>query len=303
MMNFTQKIKLLIILSLGFSQAVFAEFMANPGTCNTANASLTTVASIASPGTNLLTTSYDATSCVGVYPGNDDAHGWSSPDVNIGQAGDGLLNGEGIFNGEEFVDPSDFQILDTDGVRNDPGWIHLAHFDAENNAAGNVSYSTVGPAPLNGTGLTLQVSDLLTFSLSCTGSGQSLTNCSAIDWLLTTKLDIISDVQELLGPSTFDHLAFSVKAGNQNSGGGFAVYDFNFKTIFAAENNPLLNFNTPYQLGGTLNTADLGGKDISHLNVWARDPVDSSDRVPEPSTLLLFALAMLFVSYVRVKAL
>ncbi len=129
--------------------------------------------------------------------------------------------------------------------------------------------------------------------------GDNLTDCDSIDWLLTTKLDIIDNVQELLGPSTFDHLAFSVKAGNQKSGGGFAVYDFNFKTIFAAENDPALNFLTPYQLGGTLNTMDLGSKGISHLNVWARDPIDNTTRVPEPSSLALFALAIFAGSYIR----
>ncbi len=295
------------VLFLFLTQSAFAGFIANSGTCDVARATLTSIEQIVAPplpsgqpsGTNLLSTSYDATACVGVYPGNDDAGGLSSPSPNIGQAGDGLLNGEDIFNGEEFVDPSDFQALDANGIKDDPGWIHLAHFDSENNAAGNISYSTVGPSPLNDPLLTLDVSDLLTLSLSCSVAGDNLTDCDSIDWLLTTKLDIIDNVQELLGPSTFDHLAFSVKAGNQKSGGGFAVYDFNFKTIFAAENNPALNFLTPYQLGGTLNTMDLGSKGISHLNVWARDPIDNTTRVPEPSSLALFALAIFAGSYIR----
>lgn len=289
------------------SQSAFAGFIANPGTCDAQNASLTTIEQIVAPplpsgqpsGTNLLSTSYYSTSCVGVYPGNDDAGGLSSPSVNIGQAGDGLLNGEDIFNGEEFVDQSDFQALDIDGVKNDPGWIHLAHFDAENNDAGTIDYSTIGPAPLNNSSLTLDVADLLTLSLVCTAG--NLSECDSIEWLLTTKLDIIINVQELLGPASFDHLAFSVKAGNSNSGGGFSVYDFNFKTIFSAENDPLLNFNTPYQLGGTLNTADLGSKGISHLNVWARDPIVNSTSIPEPSTLLLLSIALFLGQYFRSK--
>lgn len=308
-----RSINALLVLYLLLSQYAFAGFIANPGTCEVTRASLTSIEQIVAPplpsgqpsGINLLSTSYDATACVGVYSGNDDAGGLSSPSPNIGQAGDGLLNGEDIFNGQEFVDPSDFQALDPDGVKNDPGWIHLAHFDAENNAAGNVSYSMAGPSPLNDPLLTLDISDLLTLSLSCAVAGDNLTDCSSIDWLLTTKLDIIDNVQALLGPATFDHLAFSVKAGNESSGGGFAVYDFNFKTIFAAENNPALNFLTPYQLGGTLNTLDFGvnkngkGKGISHLNVWARDPINVATSVPEPTSLGIFALALLIGGYIR----
>ena len=128
-----------------------------------------------------------------------------------------------------------------------------------------------------------------------------MTDCSSIDWLLRTNLDIIGNVQALLGPATFDHLAFSVKAGNENSGGGFAVYDFNFKTIYAAENDPALNALTPYQLGGSLNTADFGSKGISHLNVWARDPTSDTTEIPEPSTLALFVLAMLLGKNIRRK--
>ena len=139
-----------------------------------------------------------------------------------------------------------------------------------------------------GGSLTLDIGDLLTLDLTCTSG--NLSDCSAVNWVLTTQLGIIGDVQQLLGPATFDHLAFSIKAGNQNSGGGFAVYDFNFKTIFASENNPLLNFNTPYKLGGTLNTEDFGNKGISHLNVWARDPADNSTQIPEPLSIFLFAI-------------
>ena len=309
-----RSIKILLVWLLS-GQFVYAGYIADPGTCDVTRASLTSIEQIVAPplpsgqpsGINLLSTSYDATACVGVYSGNDDAGGLSSPSPNIGQAGDGLLNGEDIFNGQEFVDPSDFQALDPDGVKNDPGWIHLAHFDAENNAAGNVSYSMAGPSPLNDPLLTLDISDLLTLSLSCAVAGDNLTECSSIDWLLTTKLDIIDNVQALLGPATFDHLAFSVKAGsgngngngNGNDTGGFAVYDFNFKTIFAAENNPALNFLTPYQLGGTLNTGDLGNKGISHLNVWARDPINEATSVPEPTSLGIFALALLIGGYLR----
>lgn len=294
--------KMTFIAIVFVSQIAYAGYIPNPETCDVTRASLTSVQNILVPsgnpsGVNLLSTSYHATACAGIYPGNDDAGSLSSPNPNIGQAGDGILNGEDILNGMEFIEPGDLQALDLDGIKNDPGWIHLAHFDAENNDVGFINYSDVGPSPLNDPFLTLDVADLLTLSLTC-NSG-SLSGCSNISWTLTPKLDIIDTVQELLGPANFDHLAFSVKAGNQNSGGGFAVYDFNFNTIFASENNPQLNLNTAYHLEGTLNTVDFGGKDISHLNVWARDPIDNTTRVPEPTSLVIFAIALLIGGYIR----
>jgi hypothetical protein len=259
--------------------------------CSTANVTLNSIQLTDGlpPSGELLSQPYDATSCVGVFGDNDEG-GLSSPSPNIGQLDDGLLNGEGdTFDGMEFIETEDLQALDLDGINNDPGWIHLAHFDAE----GGISYSSAGPAPGAGA-LTLDIGDLLTLSLTClTGTG-GLSDCDSMSWLLTTKLDIIPQVQELLGPATFDHLAFSIKAGSESSGGGFAVYDFNFKEIFDNENSAFLNFNTPYKLGGTLNTLDFGGKGVSHLNVWARDPAETNiTEIPEPSTIILIAISLL----------
>jgi hypothetical protein len=247
----------------------------------------------------LLSASYNASKCAGVYGGNDDG-GLSDPNPNIGQFEDGLLNGQDEFTGLEFITAGDLQALDPDGIKNDPGWIHLAHFDADdaNDADGGIDYSETGPAPGGDPNLILDIGDLLTLELSCTNG--NLSDCDSMNWVLTTKLGIIDQVQSLLGPSTFDHLAFSIKAGNANSNpaGGFAVYDFNFNDIFAIENNPLLNFNTPYKLGGTLNTANLGGHGVSHLNVWARDPIDSTT-VPEPSTLVLLGISFIVINLKR----
>jgi len=237
---------------------------------------------------NLLSTSYNATSCIGVYDhGNDDAMGLSEPNPNIGQLNDGILNGEGdLLNGLEFIDPSDLQDLDGDGIFTDPGWIHLAHY-----TPGGITYDTAGPSPL--ADIVLDIGDLLILSFTCDNS-----DCTELDWVLETKLDIIDQVQSLLGEATFDHLAFSIKASN-----GFAVYDFNFVDIFAAEANPLLNFNTPYILSGTLNTGDFmnaqgGFQQISHMNIWARDPSDTTE-VPEPSTLGILGLGVLIMAIKR----
>lgn len=240
--------------------------------------------------TNLLTQSHNASACIGVFGGeNDDDHGYSDPSPNIGQFNDGLLNGEGgELTGLEFIQPSDRQDLDGDGNFTDPGWIHLANF---NPAGGSIMYDQLGP--VNGT--TLDIADLIDFSFTCT---PGLSDCKTGTWQLNTSLDIIQDVQALLGPSVFDHLAFSIKAGN-----AFVVYDFNFNQIFDLEKllNPAstLNLNTAYNLGGTFDTSDITNKQgtgqaISHMNIWARDPADATiTRVPEPAPVALLALGLM----------
>lgn len=287
MKTYPSIIKVILAVFYIASSTSVAGFIANPGTCSTSNATLTSIQFTdgLAPSGELLSQPYNATHCAGVYPGNDDG-GLSSPDPNIGQYQDGILNGEDIMNGLEFITLSDLQALDPDGIANDPGWIHLGSLDTN----GNVSYSSAGPTP--SVNLTLDIGNLLTLEFGCLSGGFS--DCNELSWELTTKLDIIPTVQELLGESTFDHLAFSVKAGSEQSGGGFAVYDFDFNEIFANENNPLLNFNTPYKLAGNIYTGDLDNKGFSHLNVWARDPVDTSD-VPEPDSLFLLALVILLL--------
>ncbi len=291
--------RIFFALILFTTSSSFAAFIPNPATCSTDKATLEYIyytdgfppvpGSPNDPDHGLLSKSYDATSCVGVYGVNDDTGGLNNPSPNIGQYQDGLLNGEDYLSGMEFITPDDLQALDPDGIKDDPGWIHLASFNGDD---GSVNYSTTGPVP--GGSLVLDIGDLLTLDFTCTAGGPG--NCSALDWTLTTKLDIIDQVQELLGEATFDHLAFSVKAGSESSDGGFTVYDFNFKTIFAEENSPYLNFLTPYKLAGTLDTGDFGDKGISHLNVWARDPSDTTD-VPEPASMAVFGTGLLAIFY------
>lgn len=260
--------------------------------CTLDRVTLDSITTLSDTSTNLLVDApYDASACLGFDGENDDP--FSFPDRNIGELNDGLLNGEGgLFTGLEFIEASDLQDIDGDGNFTDPGWIHLAHFNPENNP--DISYESLGPSPLSP--LVLDIEDLLTFTLDC---GTGLSECS---WSIITKTNIILDVQQLLGPATFDHLAFSIKAGGGgNSGGGFIVYDFDFEEIFANEFlvNPgsSLNFLTPYVLSGTLDTGDLGNKDISHLNVWARDPSDPTQDISEPPMIVItmFVLSWLWI--------
>ncbi|AWL11798.1 hypothetical protein HMF8227_01320 [Saliniradius amylolyticus] len=262
--------------------------------CDPSKVTLNTVALLTDLNDNLLQNGpYDASQCLGYDPGNDDQWGLSNPTNNIGQYNDGLLNGEGdLFDGLEFIEADELQVLGTwagdpepADAQNDPGWIHLLNFQWDDELeTGSYNYSSVKPNDNTG----LFIGDLLEMSFDCADG-----DCTSADWSLTVKLDIIEQVQAVLGDKTFDHLAFSVKAGT-----GFAVYDFDFIDIFNNEPNPALNFLTPYAFTGTLNTMDLAGKGVSHINVWARDPADTTT-VPEPWSLALLALGLLMMGLSR----
>lgn len=248
--------------------------------------------------TNLLQQSggYDATKCMG-FDGNEGPYQY---DTNIGQYQDGLLNGEAhqgvsFFNGLEFIAPSELQILGPNGdlSRNDPGWIQLVNF---NNDLSDPSYKTAGSGANQ-----IDISELLNFSMTCLSG--TIDSCTAGTWQLNTFDNIILDVKELLGESTFDHLAIVLKASN-----AIAVYDFNFNAIFANEfvqHNNVFSLNQNYNLSGTWDTTGLGVKKdgsakhaISHMSVAARDPQDR-EVVSAPATIALFGMGLLMLSLRR----
>lgn len=309
--------QLWVLLAL-FSGSVWA--MPIPLTsCDVSSVTLDSVVKSDGGATNLLLGApYNASACLFFDGENDDAMGLSDPSVNIGIKNDGLLNGEGgILGGDPelwFITADELQDLGEldplsigpDGANDDPGWIHLVHYDNDdydkiadderltydNAGEGVPDFDGFVPSDAN----PYSIDHLLDFSIEC-ATGDDAPDCTEATWTLTTEPNIIELVEELLGPSQFDHLAFSIKAGN-----GFIVYDFDFIDIFGEEINSLgnteLDFATPYILSGTLSTADFlngqgNSKNISHLNVWARDPeTRSRTSVPEPSTLMLFALSL-----------
>ncbi|MDF2177013.1 PEP-CTERM sorting domain-containing protein [Aliiglaciecola sp. CAU 1673] len=285
-----------LLVLVGVSKFANAALLPSNGICSTTGVTLESIAAVTDVSkTNLLSKSYDSTSCLGVFKNaNDDQHNLSNPAINIGQLDSGLLNGQGgLIDYMAFISDSDLQDFDGDGNATDPGWIYLANYQA----GGNTEYRSLGPIG----GQSLNIADLLTITISCTWqSGE----CVKGAWELRTKLDIIDKVQALLGKATFDHLTFALKASND-----FAIYDFNFNDIFAAEKQrnagSVLNFNTPYVLSGFFNTYDFSkingkGKTIynglSHMNIAARDPSDpSTTQVPEPAAILLFGFGLLMM--------
>ncbi|MBN7796008.1 hypothetical protein [Parahaliea mediterranea] len=265
-------------LSLG-SANLQASLLTGDGACTTDSVHITSVSETGS-GNSIFsgTPGIAATACAGMFAGaNDDAQGGSNPDPNIGQLGDGFMNGQVIkgssFDYFNFISPADLQDRDGDGNATDPGWVHLAHVDGE----GNTAYSTMGED-----GNELYLGDILNFAFCLTGPECSGTGGT---WSLDVSEDSFELVTDILGPNAFDHLTFVFKAGSN-----LAVYDFDFTQL--ANGTLGINFTTAYSFEGTWNTGDFtnhkgNAQAISHMSVWARDPALPTRDIPLPSSLLL----------------
>lgn len=236
--------------------------------------------------TSSQTAPISSTGCQGVFLGNDyggnagNGISLSQMGRNIGELNDGLLNGEGgVLSPTWFQGNPESPLLDIDGdgTSTDPGWIRLGKI--EEGGLYESDTSTFG-------GKTLDISDILNVTMGCDASG-----CTSGTWSLSTELDIIEQVQKLLGRNAFDHLAFVIKASDR-----FAVYDFDFNIL--AQGLPNFDYTTPYSFTGSWNTGDFlnpsgrSSQDISHLSIWARDPQAVSE-IPEPASALLVGLGLL----------
>lgn len=232
----------------------------------------------------LFSGSQNATSCVGLFSGNDSGSPFNNPNPNIGQLNDGLLNGQGgVLSSTWFnnpLAPSPMLDLDGNGTYTDPGWIYLGKADRADNATSFAMDAHDKP---------LDLADILNIQFNC------VNGCTQGTWSLETSLDIIEQVQAVLGRNAFDHLAFVIKASDR-----FAVYDFDFNMLSAGL--PGFDYTTPYSFTGTWNTGDFLNKNgkaqnVSHISVWARDPVPTAtNEVPEPGSLLLVGLGIVGIA-------
>lgn len=257
--------------------------------CSTDNVTLTAITAVTgSPSGQLLSSSYDANQCVTVTGTNNDSH-YDPDEGNFGELNDGLLNGDGDFPIYEFIgtdDLLDANAFDLDTTIDDPGWIKLVKYEY------GVGYDYASVTTDAGS---INIGDLVT--LDVTGDGKN----SLGTWRLSVDgLNVISQVQDILGrAATFDQLAIVLKGGSSE----FVVYDFNFDEIFAAETangNDVFNFLTPYEFSGSFSMADVtnnGGQiaGLSHMTIWARDPVSPPTLVNAPASLgaMLLGLGML----------
>ncbi|MGM0632927.1 MAG: hypothetical protein ACQETO_07100 [Pseudomonadota bacterium] len=296
-----------LILAL-FAPSAAQAYLLDPADCTPGSLTITRMEDSPIDGNGVV---YDgeiaATQCFGVNTAgaptnNDDALGRSSPSPNIGHLGDGFLNGEPLpDDADSALDPylfidspagDDSPSLSTphdvpgnDSIY-DPGWIHLAGVD---HTSGNVTYSTAGTG-----GLALDIEDLLEVDWSCI----SADDCGSGTWSVETAPDIVEQVQELLGPNAFDHLAISVFQANR-----LAVYDFDF-TILSQPGNELaglIDFVTPYSFTGAWNMQDFSPNSgsFSHVNFWARDPLVTVQTVPTPISWTLILAGLLGLGMMR----
>ena len=275
---------------LGISLVVFTAFTSNAyaALCSTDSFTLTSI--VETGGGDSWTGSIDSTRCVGLYSGNDDQYGQSEPNPNIGLNNVGFLNGQGLSqsdvnkllgNNSQRIDLTD------DGVNNpvDPGWIHLANIQGlgspvpnTSNPGGEGDYDYVEG---------IYLGDYLDITFT------------ANTWEIVVAegtADFFNGTLGLLG--TFDHLTFTVKSSTY-----YGVWDLDFTEIAPILDGQgfTLDFLEDYTFAGMYNMADFDFKDVSHINVWARDPHLTSV-VPVPAAVWLFGSAILgFAGFNRFK--
>lgn len=265
-----------------------AAYLTNPGNCTTDSVTIKTIEKSPLDGNGVIFSSppasaINASSCFGLVEGNDSGN-LSNPNPNIGQLGDGLLNGQrNIISPTQFINSSQLLDLDKNGTATDPGWIYLGKVES-----GGANTWSGHDKPLN-------IDDILDVTMTCTGSGSD--SCKQGTWTLETSLDIIKEVQQVLGRNAFDHLAFVIKAGNR-----YAIYDFDFNIIAESLiDSGLFDFTTPYSFTGNWDTGDFPNpngnntQNMSHISLWARDPLPTNN-VPAPGTLALTALGFIVLS-------
>ena len=309
------------LCTLTLSLATFSAFATPtvyaPTACNTNDFLITSMTrsdgtggSIALPPTGNLggTNGLAATKCVGLVDGNSSGGTLQSPSPNLGWRGDGFMNGgvDGQGNtrltGDEFITVnSPLQALKDPNKAVDPGWIHLGQIDggaAAVDGARNMVADDVGVGET-----AFNLGSMVQFSLRTDGT-----------WTFTTAADIVQQLKDkgFNNRTYFDQFAIVAKQADHTtsndgtSGGGWAVYDFNFADLLAqalTQGPAPFDLSVPYSFSGVWNLTEFTGNGLSfsHMDIWARDPIGTNS-VPVPGTVLLVGLGLLALGYSRKKA-
>ncbi|MRV76663.1 PEP-CTERM sorting domain-containing protein [Duganella sp. FT92W] len=240
-----------------------------------------------------------ATSCIGVYSSPNNINSYNADQPNLGYLGNGLLNGEKNSLGNALVSPTQFittsQLQDLNPATSgaiDPGWVQLGTL-----ASNGGTLSTYNVTPTGGPAFNLSNVMSYTQTVTNTTTGGGMPGGIAGTWALTLNPNIVAilNAAGLFQRSSFDHLAFELKAGSN-----WAVYDFDFNAIGG------FDLTKPYSMSGTFNLNDFrnsqnnADQNISQLTVWARDPVvEQTTTIPEPGVLGLFGIGLLSLAGLR----
>ncbi|WP_018983129.1 hypothetical protein [Salinimonas chungwhensis] len=256
--------------------------------CSTSDVKINEVQVLDGSPVTVLSTPYEATSCLGAFDGNNSA--FSLPQENLGYKDDGWLNIDSYNSWWNtpgaFVEQNELQ--DLQGLGDiDPGWIYVGK------AEGDFSFEG---ATMNGQDTSYTFIDSLLSISNCQDKNGSVTSCGndavkgEFSWNPpATNPDAL---MELLGGEFFDKVGIIFKAANQ-----FAMYEFDLKALGldpVFEDDFNYAFNGTWDLSGTLINNGGNPAGLSNVSVWARDPIAVAS-VPAPTTFLLVLFGLVLV--------
>lgn len=242
-----------------------------PPLCSVSDVKVTTVTR--SDGTPIppLPAPVNAAECVGAYTNNAMPIPHQGVGGNLGYYGDGLFNGEqqivtgaqlfpnGIFSGQYTA-----YDLNNDG-QVDPGWVYLGRWNGQS--------GVFSPGQFNGVSMAGSSS-----WFTATGMGEA-----SGTWSFNVPVDIVSQMSTIFGDNLFDQFALSFFAGND-----FAAYDITGAQFgLPTQPYPIYSFGGTWDMSRTLLNNGGNPAAISHIDLYARDPLNPQSTVPEPNSLLL----------------